>query len=271
VNPSWVPPASIRKEQAQAGNPLPRVVPPGPENPLGDFAMRLGMPGYLIHGTNKPYGVGMRVSHGCVRLYPEDIEQLFARASVGNPVRIINQPYLAGWRSGVLYLEAHAPMQGKAKQAEAELRSLLARVEKQAEERNVAIDWKRVQEILQRKDGIPAPILENTPDFEQIRAAAQAVAHPGKFYGQPVPGPLDTSRWSLDVASFDSEIDAQRVAAMLSHQGPPIPSRPMQTGKRYRVISGPFEDRDEAQAAAQRIRRDFEFDAQPLAPAAGLD
>jgi L,D-transpeptidase ErfK/SrfK len=73
VKPSWYPPESVRKEHAADGRPLPRVVPPGPDNPLGAFAMRLGLPGYLIHGTNRPAGVGMRVSHGCIRMFPEVI------------------------------------------------------------------------------------------------------------------------------------------------------------------------------------------------------
>lgn len=109
-NPSWTPPESIRREHAEQGDALPAVVPPGPENPLGEYAIYLGMPGYLIHGTNKPYGVGMRVSHGCIRLYPEDISRLFPRVPEGTPVRIINEPYKLGWIDGRLYIEAHKPL-----------------------------------------------------------------------------------------------------------------------------------------------------------------
>lgn len=110
-NPTWTVPASVRREHAQKGDPLPPVVPPGPDNPLGQYAMRLSLPSYLIHGTNKPYGVGMRVSHGCVRLYPENIAVLFALVPVGEPVNIINEPYLVGWRGGEVYLEAHPPLE----------------------------------------------------------------------------------------------------------------------------------------------------------------
>jgi len=81
AHPRWVVPASILREHAKKGDPLPRVVPAGPNNPLGDYALRLGIPGYLIHGTNKPYGVGMAISHGCVRLYPENIAQLFKQTN----------------------------------------------------------------------------------------------------------------------------------------------------------------------------------------------
>ena len=96
--PVWYPPASIRKEHAERGDPLPSVVPAGPDNPLGEYAMTLSIPSYLIHGTNKPAGVGMRSSHGCIRLYPEDIEALFKRVARGTVVRLVNQPVLAGWR-----------------------------------------------------------------------------------------------------------------------------------------------------------------------------
>ncbi len=106
-DPSWTPPASIKAEHLAKGNPLPNVVPAGSNNPLGAFAMRLGMPGYLLHGTNKPFGVGMRVSHGCIRLYPEDIEHLFGIIAVNTPVEIIYQPDKAGLLDGELYLEAH--------------------------------------------------------------------------------------------------------------------------------------------------------------------
>ncbi len=109
-HPDWRPPKSILKEHEDAGDPLPKVVKAGPDNPLGDYALRLGLPAYLIHGTNKPWGIGMRVSHGCIRLYPEDIAELFQKVKVGTPVNIINKPYKIGGADGVLYLEAHPPL-----------------------------------------------------------------------------------------------------------------------------------------------------------------
>src|SRR5690606_15287792 len=111
ANPSWYPPQSIREEHAAMGDPLPAVVPPGPDNPLGKHALRLGLPGYLIHGTNKPSGVGMRVTHGCIRMFPEDIEALYESVPVGTKVRIVNQPYKLGWSAEGLYLEAHPPLE----------------------------------------------------------------------------------------------------------------------------------------------------------------
>ena len=109
--PAWRPTENIRREHAERGDPLPRVVPAGPNNPLGRYALRLGIPSYLIHGTNKPFGVGMRVSHGCIRMLPEDIEKLFPQLPVGTPVSIINQPVKAGWYGGKLYLEVHPPLE----------------------------------------------------------------------------------------------------------------------------------------------------------------
>lgn len=106
-DPTWTPPASIHAEHIKNGDPLPKVVPAGPDNPLGAYAMRLGMPGYLLHGTNKPYGVGLRVSHGCIRLFPEDIEQLFGVVRLNTPVEIVYQPYKAAMLNDQLYIEAH--------------------------------------------------------------------------------------------------------------------------------------------------------------------
>jgi L,D-transpeptidase ErfK/SrfK len=110
ANPSWTPPQSIRDEHAARNDILPRVVPPGPDNPLGKHALRLGLPGYLIHGTNKPEGVGMRITHGCIRMFPEDIESLYRTVPAGTPVTIVNQPYKLGWTADGLYLEAHVPL-----------------------------------------------------------------------------------------------------------------------------------------------------------------
>jgi L,D-transpeptidase ErfK/SrfK len=108
-NPTWIPPASVRKEHAERGDPLPKIVPAGDDNPLGAYAMNLGWAGYLIHGTNKPYGVGMRSSHGCMRFYPEDIALLFDEIAIGTKVKVVNQRLLSGWRDGQLYVQVMPP------------------------------------------------------------------------------------------------------------------------------------------------------------------
>lgn len=100
--PTWYPTESTLRDKPWVGT----VVPPGPDNPLGDYAMYLGWPTYLVHGTNKPYGVGRRVSRGCIRMYPEGVERLFGEIPVGTPVTAVNQLTKLGWNMGELYLEA---------------------------------------------------------------------------------------------------------------------------------------------------------------------
>lgn len=111
VDPPWRPPASIKAEHAAQGDILPDVVPGGPDNPLGRHALRLALPSYLIHGTNRPYGIGMRVTHGCVRMYPEDVERLFGMVPVGVTVRIIDQPIKVGRLHGELFVAMHEPLE----------------------------------------------------------------------------------------------------------------------------------------------------------------
>lgn len=128
-DPTWWVPLSVRREHAELGDPLPAVVPPGPNNPLGSRVLKLDMPGYLIHGTNQPYGVGMRVSHGCIRLYPENIELLYELVSLGEPVRIINEPYLLGRHDGHWYFESHEPLADDTLDSEQRLGALLGKLE----------------------------------------------------------------------------------------------------------------------------------------------
>jgi len=155
LNPHWYVPASVRKEHAEMGDPLPSVVLPGPDNPLGSHVLKLGLPGYLIHGTNQPYGVGMRVSHGCVRLYPENIELLYSLVGVGEEVRIINEPYLAGMVDERLYFEAHLPLEDDALSPEAHLQNVFGSYEVLGDEsaqiatRAIAAD----------ASGVPVPVL----------------------------------------------------------------------------------------------------------------
>lgn len=159
ANPSWRPPESIRAEHAADGDYLPAVVPPGPDNPLGKFALRLGLPGYLIHGTNRPNGIGMRVTHGCVRLYPSDIEALFARVAVDVPVRIVHQPYKVGWYLGELYLEAHPPF-GDAPRTQPENLTPLARaiLDLEREQPDYTIDVRRAIQLSRAPTGVPIPL-----------------------------------------------------------------------------------------------------------------
>lgn len=158
VKPYWHPTESILKEYAEMGEPLSRRVPPGPDNPLGDYAMRLGQPEYIIHGTNKPYGVGMRVSHGCIRLYPEDIESLFRQVTLQTPVNIINQPYKVARHGTQLYLEAHPYLEEDAEQFQDNLTAVVEQLIVAVGALNYELDRQAVEQIVTRSDGIPTRI-----------------------------------------------------------------------------------------------------------------
>ena len=157
-DPSWRPPESLKIEAAAKGDPLPDVIPPGPDNPLGSYALRLSVPGYLIHSTNKPYGVGMRVTHGCVRMYPEDIEELFAIIPVYTAVQIVNQPIKVGWQDKTLFLEVHPPMDEDL-EIKQDLHCIAYTMILDAIENEDAIlDIKTIKQALQEKSGMPVPI-----------------------------------------------------------------------------------------------------------------
>jgi L,D-transpeptidase ErfK/SrfK len=156
VRPTWQVPASIKREREEQGETMPDAFPPGPDNPLGQFALQLGWPGYLIHGTNKKYGIGMRVSHGCIRLYPQDIRELFDRVPEGTPVRIVNQPYKAGWKGERLYLEAHRPLAEDSR--EAGITAMVAEVIRATREPGYVVDWDLAIRVVDESTGIPTPI-----------------------------------------------------------------------------------------------------------------
>ena len=172
-NPVWTVPASIRKEHAAQGKPLPARVPPGPDNPLGDYAMRLGFPSYLIHGTNKPDGIGMRVSHGCIQLFPEDIESLFAAVPVGTTVRIVNEPLLLGWQDGNLWLEAHPALEDDQRNLRAVLDKRLAKALAGRLPEAPGLDTALVALTVAAGRGFPVPLLEPATDAESLAARAR--------------------------------------------------------------------------------------------------
>lgn len=157
-DPAWYPPESIRREHAAEGDILPKVVKAGPDNPLGAYAMRLGLQGYLIHGTNNPYGIGMRVTHGCMRLTPRDVEDLFHRVAVGTPVRIINQPIKVGVASGQVYLEAHPRFEEDRLPFDEQFQPVVDALVAALKGRQAEIDWNRVRAMLVNPDGIPGAI-----------------------------------------------------------------------------------------------------------------
>jgi L,D-transpeptidase ErfK/SrfK len=173
--PTWTVPASVLKEYAEKGEPLEPIVPPGLDNPLGTHAMRLSLPSYLIHGTNKAYGVGMRVSHGCVRLYPEDIARLFAEVPLGTKVHIINEPYVVGWRNGLLYLDAHSPITQDTVPWGKRFAALERALTEKVGNRAVVVDWSRTRRVAEATRGIPVPISAGSPDLDGVLAQAPRV------------------------------------------------------------------------------------------------
>ena len=160
-DPSWSPTASM----LAASPDLPRHVPPGPDNPLGSRALDLGWPGYVVHGTNRPYGIGRRVSQGCVRLHESAIAELFAAVAVGTPVRFVDQQVKLGWSGGALLLEIHPDVeqvleiQESRPPVHAPLAGLAARIARAAGPRAGDVDWPGVARAAERRDGMPAPIL----------------------------------------------------------------------------------------------------------------
>jgi L,D-transpeptidase ErfK/SrfK len=158
-NPTWTPPESIRKEHEEKNDPLPATVPPGPDNPLGEYAIRLGLSGYLIHGTNNPRGIGMRVTHGCVRLHPDDIEDLYARVSLNTPVTIINQPYKIAWSNGKLYAEMH-PSEGdetgtNSRNLTQFVQAIIGATKSQ---KDYKVNWKLANQLAKNKTGLPTSV-----------------------------------------------------------------------------------------------------------------
>ena len=162
ANPSWHVPKSIREEDPT----LPRVVGPGPDNPLGRFALYLGWPSYLIHGTNQPWGVGRRVSHGCVRLYPEDIKKLFPRISRNTPVTVVAQQVKIGHVDGELMVEIHSsPSQTDEIEAEGKftpkpLPELPYMLITAAGDKSGQIDWPAVNRTARSRSGTPVRVLK---------------------------------------------------------------------------------------------------------------
>jgi L,D-transpeptidase ErfK/SrfK len=164
-NPTWTPPETIKAEHLAKGDPLPDVWPAGPDNPLGLFAFRLGIPGYLLHSTNKPQGIGMQISHGCMRLYPKDVEQLFSKLGVGEQVNIINQPVKVGWSNGQLYIESHPNLEGEETSYQQRLDIALALIEKATQSQPTGINGAALRTALEENNGIPVVISNNDPQL----------------------------------------------------------------------------------------------------------
>jgi len=193
-DPVWRPPESIRREHAAQGDPLPEVVPAGIHNPLGAYALYLNLPGdYRIHGTDidKIYGIGMQITHGCVRMYPEDIDQLYHMVDVGTPVYIVKQPIKVGWLNNVLYVESHPDLEGEETTLEERTASAVTLIQKMSNVQFSDIDQSALHDALEKQTGNPTAIYERVLTEEEIQA--QPIVPPvpkmqpvSKFFLKPI-------------------------------------------------------------------------------------
>ncbi len=190
-DPAWRPPLSVRREHAANGEILPKIVPAGPDNPLGAHMFRLGWPSYLIHGTNKPYGVGMRSSHGCLRLYPEDIARLYDDLPLGTRVTVVNQPLVLGWQDGALHAQAYEVLEDDKRDWRHAPRALRKRARadsvlwKRIRAQDAAIDWEGAHQVALKPLGIPVPVMK-----AQSAGVATALPPPPAYPLKGVAGPL---------------------------------------------------------------------------------
>jgi len=255
--PTWHVPVSIARDHLKKGDILPAAVLPGPQNPLGEYALYLSKPSYLIHGTNKPASIGLRATNGCIRLYPESVKILYENTPVKTPVNIVNQPYLLGQSNGVVYMEVHASTEDM---YAAEFDKIYAKLRKLEKDTGRTLDWSKVKKVLAEASGIPVPILEIRQGSGKGIAEPTEVKHPSELYGRPKIPDLKADAWSVLAADLRDEIDAARLAAIINHQGPQIPARVIAKNPGYQVVAGPFNDIREARDAIKRLKIDLEID-----------
>jgi len=261
--PTWHVPASIARDHLKKGDPLPAAVLPGPQNPLGEYALYLSAQSYLIHGTNKPASIGLRATNGCFRLYPEDIKKLYENTAVKTPVNIVNQPYLVGHSNGVVYLEVH----GSGEELDStELDKVYKKLRTVEKEAGRPLDWSKVKTVLAEARGIPVPVFEKRPGSGKTVAEPSEVRHPDELNFRPNVPELKADAWSVLAADVRDETDAARLSAIINHQGPHIPARVIAKNTGYQVIAGPFSDVKEAKDAVKRLKIDLEIDGRLLEP-----
>ena len=263
IRPTWHVPASIAKDHRKKGDPLPAAVLPGPQNPLGEYALYLSKSTYLVHGTNKPASIGLRATNGCIRLYPEDVKKLYENTPVKTPVFIVNQPYLIGQRNGEVYMEVHAPPENL---DAVEFDRTYAKLRNIEKESGRTLDWSKVKKVLAEARGIPVPIFELRQGSGKGVAETIEIKHPGELYGRPEIPELKTDSWSVLAADVRDETDAVRLAAIINHQGPQIPARVLSKDVSYCVIAGPFNGISEAKDAIKRLKIDLEIDGILIEP-----
>jgi len=219
--PSWTVPASTRQENPS----LPAIMPSGPDNPLGEYAMELNAPGCLIHGTNKPYTIGMNVSLGCVRLYPEDIAVLAHRSIKDSPVRIVNEAFKSGYMNGALYFEIHKPEAS----GDLNLAALVNKVTAIIPQQLWRDDWERVRLAGKEATGVAIPIARLHSKPQQPRS------------------------WMLQLASFKNYSSARSLMLQLEELDLPVTTSGCETGK-CKALAGPFTDLEYMKEISKRIK-----------------
>ncbi|WP_372965796.1 L,D-transpeptidase family protein [Marinobacter sp.] len=181
-SPAWYPPASVRAEYEASGQHLPRMIPAGPENPLGSHALLLSEKGYLIHGTNKKFGVGMAVSHGCFRMYNEDISRFVYQVEKGTSVRVIHEPVKVGVSGGEVWLEVHRPREDYTPEDREQLwRQVMMKVEAfQRKHPEVQVKRLAIEIAVDQADGIPTMIGEKLTQLatDEMSEAAETKTKP---------------------------------------------------------------------------------------------
>ena len=260
--PTWHVPASIARDHLKKGDPLPAKVLPGPLNPLGEYALYLSQPSYLIHGTNKPTSVGLMATNGCLRLYPEDVKRLYEKTPVKTPVNIVNQPYLLGQINGQIYMEVHASTE---ELDSAEFDKFYAKLRNIEKKTGRTLDWSQVKKTFAEARGIPVPIFEVTQGGVGVAKPIE-VKHPGELYGRPQIPELKRDAWSVLAADLRDKNAAVRLAAIINHQGPQIPARVIAKNSSYQVITGPYSDIKEAKNAIKRLKIDLELEGSLIEP-----
>jgi L,D-transpeptidase ErfK/SrfK len=231
-DPTWRVPVSVRKEHHENGEDLDPVIGPGPDNPLGKYAFYLQWPSYLIHGTNKPAGVGLRSSHGCIRLYPEDIEQFFNMVPIGTQVRVVNQPFVFGWLDGQLYMQPFDVLEDDTrdwKKAQKKLltASLARRLQQQVQAHHEQVDWTLVSNLARAARGVPVPITTSGASVDAILAAAarvQNVLPEGSTWDGKSDLPMDEATFQQMLS--EKEPDAAAPAAPAADSGSANPPPP---------------------------------------------
>jgi len=230
AGPTWRPTPSIIKEHLEErGEKLDKVIGPGPDNPLGKYAFYLGWPSYMIHGTNKPAGVGLRSSHGCIRLYPEDIAVLFEMAPIGTPVRVVNQPFVFGFKDGALHVQAFDVLEDDTrdwKKAQAKLlnKALAENIQKELAKRKEKIDWDSVAQLSTDPRGIPVSVSGGPDKLENIIATATIVQNkvaPGATWDGVSDLPVDEATFQQLITDREQSVEGAAAAAT----SPPPPTK----------------------------------------------